>query len=226
MGKRFWLLGLRCLLPLTLLFGLSSKSEGEDVRRLAARVDSFYNSLRTLQAEFAENYNGAGMSKSESGTLWLKRPGQMRWEYRQPREKLFLTDGKTAWFYVPSERQARKASLKKIDDLRTPLAYLLGRTRLEKEFDGLSLAPDVKPENANGIVLRGIPNKMTDRFTQVLLEITPEGHIVRIVADEVDGSSTEFRFRNLKENVPIPSERFKFKPPLGVETVEARELEP
>src|SRR6266545_4711636 len=70
-----------------------------DVHRLAERVDHHYNDLHTMQAEFTESYRGAGVVRTESGTLWLKRPGRMRWEYREPRQKLFLTDGKTAWFY-------------------------------------------------------------------------------------------------------------------------------
>src|SRR5713226_5224368 len=115
------------------------------VAEVAERVDRYYNSLQSLQAEFAESYRGAGLERAESGTLWLKQPGKMRWEYRLPAEKLFVSDGKTAWFYLPGERQARKAPVKKLDDLRTPLRYLLGHTRLIKEFNGLSFAPDVKP---------------------------------------------------------------------------------
>ena len=67
----------------------------------------------------------------------------MRWEYRSPKEKLFLSDGKDAWFYIPGDRQVRRTSVKKLDDLRSPLALLLGKTRLEKELDGLSAAPDM-----------------------------------------------------------------------------------
>ena len=108
-------------------------------------MDNRYNHLQTLQAEFTETYRGAGVERTESGTLWLKKPGKMRWEYRSPKEKLFLSDGKDAWFYLPGDRQVRRTSVKKLDDLRSPLAFLLGKTKLEKELDGLSLAPDVAP---------------------------------------------------------------------------------
>ena len=96
------------------------------------------------QADFTETYTGAGMTRTESGTLLLKKPGQMRWDYDQPRPKMFVTDGHTAWFYVPGEKQARRTPVKQLDDLRSPLRYLLGKTKLEKELDGLSLAPDRK----------------------------------------------------------------------------------
>ncbi|PYX61974.1 MAG: hypothetical protein DMG73_01560, partial [Acidobacteria bacterium] len=76
-----------------------------DVRALAERVDHHYNQLRSLQAEFTEIYRGSGVERTESGTLWLKKPGKMRWEYRSPKEKLFVTDGKSAWFYLPGDKQ-------------------------------------------------------------------------------------------------------------------------
>lgn len=212
----------RALIAVVLLSALSY-AQG-NVREVADRVDKHYNGLQTLQTEFTEIYSGAGLSRTESGTLWLKRPGRMRWEYRSPREKLFVTDGRTAWFFVPGEKQARKMALKKMDDLRTPLAYLLGKTQLQKEFQGLSLAPDVRPLVPGNTVLRGIPKNMADRVTDVFMEVTPDGLFHRIVAHEQDGSTTEFRFFNEKENAPMSDTRFKFSPPAGVETIEANEL--
>src|SRR5271166_3371882 len=145
-----------------------------DAKTVAAAVDAHYNHLRSLEADFTEVYRGSGMERTESGTLWLKKPGKMRWEYRSPREKLFLSDGKDAWFYVPGERQVRRTAVKKLEDLRSPLAFLLGKTKLEKELLGLSLAPDVAPLAVGDVVLRGVPKSLAERVGQVLLEITPE----------------------------------------------------
>ena len=83
-----------------------------DVHAIARRVDGHYNALHAMQVEFVETFRGAGMDRTESGTLWIRRPGNMRWEYRQPRAKLFITDGKTAWFYAPGDRQARRTDRK------------------------------------------------------------------------------------------------------------------
>jgi len=193
---------------------------------IAAKVDQRYNHLQTLQADFTETYRGAGVLKTESGVLWLKRPGKMLWDYRQPQAKVFVSDGKSAWFYVPGERQARKASVKKLDDLRSPLRYLLGRTKLEKELGGLSVAEDVSPGAPGDIVLRGVPKGMEDRVASVLMEITPRGEIARIVVNGVDGGSTEYRFDNQRENQPIADERFRFSPPAGVALIETEELAP
>ena len=125
---------------------------------------------------------------------------------------------------MPGEQQARRTPIKQLEDLRSPLRYLLGKTKLEKELDGLSLAPDQKPVNAGDVVLRGVPKGMRDRVEQTLLEISPDGLIDRIVVQELDGSITEFRFHQQKENVQIADQQFHFVPPPGVEVVAGTEL--
>jgi outer membrane lipoprotein carrier protein len=202
----------------------------ENIHSIAQAVDEHYNHLSSLQAEFTEIYRGAGIERTESGTVWLKKPGmkkpgKMRWEYRSPREKLFVSDGNDAWFYVPGDRQARKTSAKKLDDIRSPMAFLLGKTKLEKELQGLSLATDYPPLEAANVVLRGVPQSMADRVSEVLVEITPGHQIARLVINEVDGSSTEYRFTEQKEDVAIADSQFRFSPPAGTETVEGN-LEP
>jgi outer membrane lipoprotein carrier protein len=216
---------LRWFVPglLPLLFPLSASAQ-IDVHALAAKVDQHYDHLRTLEAKFTETYKGAGMSRTESGTLLLKKPGRMRWDYDEPRPKLFLTDGSAAWFYVPGEQQARRTPVKQLEDLRSPLRYLLGKTQLEKELDGLSVAADVKPLNAGDVVLRGIPKGMRERVAQTSLEVTPDGLISRIIVEELDGSVTEFRFLQQRENVQIPDQQFHFLPPPGVEVVAGTEF--
>jgi len=203
-----------------LAVSISTAAQTPDVHAVAQAVDRHYDHLRTLQADFTEIYRGAGMDRTESGTLWLKKPGKMRWEYRSPREKLFLCDGAEAWFYVPGERQVRRTPQRKLDDLRSPLAFLLGKTRLEKELQGLSLAPDVAPVAAGDAVLRGVPKALADRVSQVLLEITPDRWIRRIIVEELDGSTTEYRFTNQRENLEVADQQFHFAAPDGVEVID------
>ena len=190
------------------------------VHTIAQAVDNHYNHLQTLQTEFTESYRGAGIERTESGSLWLKKPGKMRWEYRSPKEKLFLSDGKDAWFYLPGDRQVRRTSVKKLDDLRSPLGFLLGKTRLEKELDGLSVASDIAPMTAGNTVLRGVPKAMADRVNEVVLEVTPDYRIARIQFEEADESVTEYRFGEQRENAEIADQRFRFSPPPGVEIVD------
>ena len=195
-----------------------------DVHAVADKVDQRYNHMQTLEAQFAESYSGAGMTRKESGTLLLKKPGRMRWDYDEPRPKMFLTDGSTAWFYVPGEKQVRRTPVKQVEDLRSPLRYLLGKSKLEKEFVGLTIVTDAKPVNGGDIVLRGEPKGIEERVSETLLEVTPDGMITRIVVEGTDGSVTEFRFLQQKENVQIADTRFKFVPPPGVEVVAGTQL--
>jgi outer membrane lipoprotein carrier protein len=211
---------LRNLVLLGLATAIAAAAPTPDVHAIAQAVDERYNHLHSLQANFTEIYRGAGMERTESGTLWLKKPGKMRWQYRSPREKLFLSDGKDAWFYIPGERQVRRTAVKKLDDLRSPLAFLLGKTKLEKELQALSFAPDVAPLAPEDVVLRGVPKSLADRVSQVLLEITPEHWISRIIIEQVDGSVTEYRFTNQRENVAVPDQQFQFAVPDGVEVID------
>lgn len=205
------------------LFLIPVVAGAQDVRAIAAKVDAHYNHLKTLQADFTEIYRGSGIERQESGTLWLKKPGKMRWEYRSPKEKVFVSDGKSAWFYVPGDRQVRKGSAKKLEDLRSPLAFLLGKTKLEKELRGLSLAPDVTPLEAGDVVMRGVPVGMEDRISQIVVEVRPGDRITRIEIEEVDGAETEYRFSAQKEDGVIGDGKFAFSPPAGVEVVEGLE---
>jgi outer membrane lipoprotein carrier protein len=199
---------------------LATASPATDVKTLAAAVDEHYNHLHSLQAQFTELYRGSGIERTEAGTLWLKKPGKMRWEYRSPREKLFVSDGKDAWFYVPADHQARKTAARKLDDIRSPLAFLLGKTKLEKELAALSLAPDIPPSAPENVVLRGVPRALADSVNEILLEIAPDKRIVRIVIDQVDGSVSEYRLTDQHEDEAISDGRFQFRPPAGTETIE------
>jgi len=204
---------------------LPPSASAQNVHTIAQAVDSHYDHLTTLKAEFTELYRGSGMERTESGTLWLlkgglKKPGKMRWEYRSPKAKLFVSDGKDAWLYVPDDRQARRTEAAKLADVRSPLAFLLGKTKLEKELNGLSIAPDVTPLQPGNVVLRGVPVSLADRVNEILLEIAPSRRIVRIVIDEVDGSVTEYRFSDIREDEAVSEGLFAFKPPPGTETVD------
>lgn len=215
---RFSLISAICLFS-TIAFAADS------VDQIASRVDRRYNHLNTMKAHFQESYNGAGMTRNESGELWLQKPGKMRWQYEQPSPKLFIVDGKNAYFYVPSERQARRMPAKKLDDFRSPIRYLLGHTKLQGEFDKLEIASDA-PKQSGDVVLSGVPKGMGERVQRVLLEITPDSQISRIRVEELDGSITEFQFSELQENIAVKADLFHFSPPAGVEIVEGQDVEP
>jgi outer membrane lipoprotein carrier protein len=197
-----------------------------ELQKVTEGVDRHYNGLSSLEANFTESYRGGGLVRTESGTMWLKKPGKMLWQYENPTRKLFVTNGKTAWFYVPGEMQARRAPIKRLDDLRSPLRYLLGHTKLQKEFSSLSLASGEPLDRPADKILSGVPNGMEDRISKVNIEVTPDSRISRISIYSLDGSVTDFRLGNERDNVPISNERFNFKPPPGVEVLGTTELGP
>src|SRR5262245_36327852 len=86
---------------------VAGEQASDPARVTAEAVDKKYNAMQTLKADFVQIYAGAGRVRRESGTLWLKQPGRMRWDYQQPQQKLLVADGKNAYFYVPEERQVR-----------------------------------------------------------------------------------------------------------------------
>jgi outer membrane lipoprotein carrier protein len=182
---------------------------------LVRKVDDHYNHLSSLKASYTEHYSGMGLDRTETGTLLLKKPGRMRWSYAHPAGKVFILDGKAGWFYTPGDTQATKIAAKQLDDLRSPLRFLLGHTQLAKELDGLT----VTPEGAD-FKITGVPKGMAQRVKLLSLDVTPSGAIEKMRLEEVDGSVTEFSFSGMQENVPVQAGDFIFTPPQGVSVVE------
>ncbi|WP_263385149.1 outer membrane lipoprotein chaperone LolA [Granulicella arctica] len=179
------------------------------------RVDDHYNHLASLQAHYSEHYTGMGMDRNESGTLLLKKPGRMRWSYATPVGKVFILDGKNGWFYTPGDPQAQRVSAKQLDDLRSPLRFLLGHTQLKKELDTISVHP-----GPGGYQIAGIPKGMSQRVKLLTLDVDTKGLIVSMSLEEIDGATTTFTFSDMHENLPVKDGDFIFTPPSGVTVVD------
>ncbi len=194
---------------------LASRSPA-GVHDLARRVDQHYNDLRSLKAGFTETFAGLGMHRSESGTLLLLKPGRMKWDYASPSGKLFLLDGKFAWSYTQGDAQIQRIPAKQLDDLRSPLRFLLGHTQLEKELNHLALS-----DAGNGeYTLSGQPKGQEDRVARLSLTVTAQGTITAIRVEETDGAITSFSFSNEVPNAAIPPGAFRFTPPPGIPVIE------
>jgi outer membrane lipoprotein carrier protein len=178
------------------------------------RVDDHYNHLASLRAHYVEHYSGMGMDRAEEGTLLLKKPGRMRWSYAEPVGKVFVLDGKYAWFYTPGDAQATRVPAKQLDDLRSPLRFLLGHTQLKKELDNLTVVVE-----GSGFRIAGVPKGMAQRVKLLTLGVTAAGAIETMRLEEVDGAVTEFAFSEMQENVPVKDADFVFTPPAGVAVV-------
>lgn len=211
---------LRNQLPLLASVLLVSIAAGAQVNfqaddALLKKVDDHYNHLRSFRARYTQRYAGLGMERSESGTLLLKKPGKMRWDYDTPKGKLFVLDGKYGWTYAPGDAQAQRIPAKQIDDLRSPLRFLLGHTQMKKELDGLTVA-----QVGKDFAISGVPKGMAERVKLLTLTTDAAGQIESIRLEETDGALTEFRFSEVQENLPIKDAEFVFTPPAGVTVVD------
>lgn len=113
----------------------ADKMADPEARRLLQGMEDRYNHVKTLQVSFSESYSVQGRSgKPESGTLYLRKPGKMRWDYSTPQGKLFVSDGKDVFLYTPTGNKVEKMKLKESDDMRAPLAFLLGKLEFDKDF--------------------------------------------------------------------------------------------
>jgi outer membrane lipoprotein carrier protein len=106
-------------------------------------------------------------------------------------------------------------SAAQLDDLRSPLRFLLGHTQLQKELDGLTLST-----TEAGLQLSGVPKGMHNRVEKIVLGVSADGVIHSMVIDETDGARTAFTFKESQADAPAPDTDFVFHPPAGVPVVD------
>ena len=218
---------------LTLANLFDATSAQEIAKQFAAR----YRDARTMQATFLERYTENGrMTRAEAGEAYFRRPGKMRWEYNSPEKNLFLVDGKTAWFYVPTDHTVTRAPAKDSSDWRTPLALLAGEMKISRVCARLEIAPHEEPQTAGDAVLscalRGAPAEKaaaskaggsqaaSDHEEQVFLEIEKAtGNLVRVLVRDPGGVQIEFQFANWRLNADLPESFFHFALPPGTAIV-------
>jgi len=210
------------LLVLYMAFLLSpqSKPAGSETLRLVEGVERLFAQMNDFNSDFIQIFQDPlNRKQEEAGHLYLKRSRLMRWEYKTPEEKYFISDGKTVFFYVPADRQVNKEAVKETFDDRMPLMFLLGRSNLRDEFTRFELL-DRKPFLAGTKVIRMYPKRKTD-LEELVMEVDPANfQIRRLLLGHSDGSRSEFVFSNIRVNTGIQRSLFDFKVPAGVQVVE------
>jgi outer membrane lipoprotein carrier protein len=211
-----WRLFFAATLGLALAAGVELRAQATmTAAQVAERVDRHYNALHSLEVHFTQEYTGMGMDRKESGALLLKKPGKMRWTYTNPDGKLFVLDGHDGYFYSPGETEAQKVPQKQLNDLRSPLQFLLGHTELQKELKGLTVTPQ-----GNGTwELAGVPKGLEQRVKALKITATADGTIQSMTIEETDGVTNRFLLSGEADNVPAPNASFVFVPPPGVHVV-------
>lgn len=145
----------------------------------------------------------------------------MRWEYREPETKLFVSDGKELLLYVPAEKQLTRTPLKASEDLRVPLGLLLSRLNLHRIFSKLEFADQALEPDPGDRVLRAYPRHgYQEEYRSVLIELMPNFDIRRLVILYPDGSTMQFAFNRIERNAPLAPSLFEFTPPAGTEIIQ------
>jgi outer membrane lipoprotein carrier protein len=185
-----------------------------DAVALARRLDQRHRTLTDLTARFTQTYRSGllGREVVERGVVSIKRPGRMRWEYRDPEKKVFVSDGKTFYFYVPADKQVIVRDQAGARGL--PTLLLSGQGEIVAQFE-LALEPG--PPGLQR--LRLTPREPDPEIESVALDVDARGHVAAIDVLDVQGNRSRFRFENIRENTGLRDSLFRFEIPRGVEVV-------
>jgi outer membrane lipoprotein carrier protein len=213
-------LGLCALLVATALVpAVVRAAELPDIDHYVKALESSYHGVRTLRAQFTQTYQWGARTRVETGTVSFARGGLMRWDYREPSPKLFLATGKELILYIPAETQVTRSPVKSSEDIRVPFRLLLSRLNLRKVFSRIEFADDALDAQPGDRVLRATPKREEETYSDVLMEVTPDLDIRRLVVSYTDRSRMEFVFDHIERNVALSPTLFRFTPPPGAEII-------
>lgn len=186
---------------------------------LLRSVENRYNHAQSLTLNFRETYKGQKRSEQvETGVLSLRKPGRMRWDYSAPAGKLFVSDGKDVYLYLPDANRAEHSRFKESEDLRAPLAFLLGKLNFYKEFRKFNMRRE-----GDAQWIDAEPNSANLPYSRVEFLIGSDARIQKLRVVGQDQSTMEFWFDQERLNVPLDGKLFAFRLPPGAEMVEAEQ---
>jgi outer membrane lipoprotein carrier protein len=198
---------------------LLSPSVQEPVSSLVAKLQQRYAVVTTANADFRQTYRAPGVDMTESGTFWMKKPGLMRWEYREPETKLFVADGRDSYLYNPQDRQVMVRRFSASELHSTPLQFLLGRGDILKSFL-VSKESESAARIQGTVLLRLIPREEDANYSYFILECDQNTFdLRRILIGERTGNTSEFILTNLVTNGKVDDKKFAFKIPKGAEVI-------
>ncbi|HET7291068.1 MAG TPA: outer membrane lipoprotein chaperone LolA [Vicinamibacteria bacterium] len=187
---------------------------GTPAEDLARRVEERLLRAADMRARFTQTYRSGALGREvrERGTMTLKRPGRMRWEYEFPERKTFVSDGRTFYFYVPADRQVVVRDQK--DAAGVAGLLLAGRGALLEPF-----APEVQAAPTGTTRLRLVPRKADPEVEQIVLDLDADCRVRALEVTDPQGNRSRFEFDDVRENVGLRDDQFEFEPPRGVEVI-------
>jgi outer membrane lipoprotein carrier protein len=186
----------------------------------ARRLQQHYSAVSDFSADFTQTYQGGALRKrtTEHGSVIVKKPGRMRWTYRSPEEKVFVSDGTKLYAYVPADRQVTVSDMPSGDEAGTPVLFLAGRGDLVRDFT--AAWAEVPSAPAGSVALALTPRRREADYETLTLVVDRASLVLRmLVAVDGQGGRSTFMFSNLKENVGAPDKAFRFSIPRGVDVI-------
>jgi outer membrane lipoprotein carrier protein len=198
----------------------ASRNAQPQLEEFVLRFERSYQGVRTLKADFKQSFFAWGRTRVESGTVYLEQGGRMRWDYREPEQKLFVSTGKELLLYIPAEKQMTISPLAHAADTGIPLNVLVSRLDLKKAFSRIEFANQALHADPGDRVLRGFARfRFRNDFSSALIELTSNFDIRRLVMFYPDNSTMQFEFSNFHRNVAVNPSLFSFTPPPGTEII-------
>jgi outer membrane lipoprotein carrier protein len=219
--------GLTSALSLALLLMTTAGSVAQDAARPAAgavaqQVQARYQTIKDFTADFSHTYEGGVLRKrtTERGNVLIKKPGRMRWNYSQPEQKVFVSDGLKIYAYVPADRQVTVSSMPADDKASTPILFLVGKGDLVRDFN-VSFAEPVAGVTfpADAYALKLTPRTKVPEYEWLILVVDKSHKLQMLVARDSQSGTSTFTFTNLKENVGLKDSQFNFSIPRGADVI-------
>ena len=192
---------------------------GADLNAVISGLQQRYALVKSIGADFIQTYRAPGIEQIESGTLIMKKPGFMRWEYRTPEVKYFIADGRETYLYSPEDRQVLVRRFSAVELHSTPLQFLLGQGDIRRSYE-VAWERDQGVNGDGAFVLRFTPRATEADYAYVVIECDARSFDMRkMVIRERTGNTSEFALSNLKTNMKVDDKQFQFKLPKGGEVV-------
>jgi len=189
------------------------------------RVQKKYDGAADFRASFNQTLTNTAFKRRSpsTGEVLLKKPGRMRWNYKTPDPKMYLSDGDLLWLYEPEDKQAFKQDLKS-SQLPAALAFLTGKGKLGSEFD-IAFAKDPPVGGPRDYVLRLSPKQANGQVKSILFVVDPDTFFVReTLITDAQGNTNDLLFSDIKINTHIPDATFRWSPPAGTRVVDPSKM--
>src|SRR5262245_20988808 len=151
---------------------------------LVRRLEERQARAQDMTARFVQSYRSGVLGKEvvERGVVRLKRPGRMLWEDKDPEKKIFLSDGRSYWFYGPGDRQVIVRDQDQERGVATRL--LSGKGGLLEEFEARLDTPP-----SEGVYrLRLSPRKADPEVEVLFVDVDPGGQLRAIQVEDAQGN--------------------------------------